>query len=162
MTNIKVKDFENLREKYKNKKIVFCSGTFDLLHAGHVLFLEDCKSQGDILVVGVGSNKIVKSYKNKTPIINESVRLKMLDSLKVVDHVYLENAGHLYDSLKRTFFKLKPDFYVVNFDAGLIPERRKIAEKYKVKLVVLNRKCPQSYDNISTTKIIEKIKNLQK
>src|SRR3989344_4608677 len=160
MAIIKIKDFEGIRKKHKNEKIVFCSGTFDLLHAGHVLFLEDCKNYGDILVVGLGGNKIVKSYKNKNPIINEIMRLKTLDSLKIVNYVFLETAEHLFDSLERVFSKLKPDFYVVNSDASLIPERKNIADKHNVKLVILNRKCPRSYDGISTTKIIEKIKKL--
>ncbi len=158
MAIIKIKAFEDIRKKHKNKKIVFCSGTFDLLHAGHILFLEDCKDHGDILVVGLGGNKVVKSYKNKHPVINEAMRLKMLDSLKIVDYVFLETAGHLFGSLERVFFKLKPNFYVVNSDASLILERKNIAEKYKAEFVVLNRKCPKSYENISTTKIINKIK----
>src|SRR3989344_4144936 len=160
MAIIKIKDFEGIRKKHKNEKIVFCSGTFDLLHAGHVLFLEDCKSYGDILVVGLGGNKVVKSYKNKNPIINEVMRLKMLDSLKIVDYVFLETARHLFDSLERVFLKLQPNFYVVNSDASLISERKNIADKYEVKFVVLGRKCPKSYENISTTNIIKKIKGL--
>jgi len=46
------KDLQSIREKYKDKKIVFTSGTFDVIHAGHITYLNNCKSLGDVLVVG--------------------------------------------------------------------------------------------------------------
>ena len=48
---IDFKDLPRIREKHKNEKIAVCAGVFDLTHAGHILFFEDCKKYGDILVV---------------------------------------------------------------------------------------------------------------
>src|SRR3989344_8748815 len=115
-------DLPRIREKHKNEKIVFCSGVFDLVHAGHLLFFEDCKKHGDILVVVLGKDANVKDYKGgNRPIMNEHVRLKMVDSLKPVDYTLLDT----YDApkedplflLNKFLSDLKPDFYVINNDA---------------------------------------------
>lgn len=83
MAVVKLVELPKIRSRYKNEKIVFATGTFDLFHAGHVLFLEKCKKYGDILVVGIGKDTAVKSYKgNDRPILSQYVRLKIVDSVK--------------------------------------------------------------------------------
>jgi rfaE bifunctional protein nucleotidyltransferase chain/domain len=154
-----------LRTKLKGKKLVFCSGVFDLTHAGHVLFFEDAKKYGDILVVGVGSDALIHSYKGPTrPIQNEYIRLKMIDSLKPIDYVFLQiikdPQNMVEEFLTFTFEKLRPDVYVINEDASEIPKRKAITEKYGIKLKILPRSCPPEFENISTTNIINKIKKL--
>ncbi len=164
MVLISYNDLERIRKEYPNKKIIFCSGAFDLTHAGHILFFEDCKKMGDILVVGVGSDKAIRELKgNNRPIINESLRMKMVDSFKPVDYTLLDELTGKKDPhliFKTVFENLKPDMYVINEDVKDIEERRKLADKFMVKLLVLKRNCPKEFDNISTTKIIDKIKNL--
>lgn len=159
MAEIQFKHLTKLRQKYKDKKIVFCSGTFDLLHAGHVLFLEDCKKIGDVVVVGLGGSRTIQAYKGHGPILNEHLRLKVLDSTRPVDYVLIDNTKNIMELLEKTFTKLAPDYYVVNTDAKIIPERKKIAKTHGVKMVILDRVCPPEYENISTTKIIASIKN---
>jgi len=159
----KYSELKKIRRENSDKKIVFCSGTFDLTHAGHVLFFEDSRKVGDLLVVTVGSDAMIKKNKgDKRPILNEHLRLKLVSSLKPVDYCLLEmkTKDHPLQHLEYTFKDLRPDIYVINQDAFDIPFRKKLAKKYKIKLVVLNRWCPPEYDNISTTKIIEKIKNI--
>jgi D-glycero-beta-D-manno-heptose 1-phosphate adenylyltransferase len=74
--------------KEQNKKIVFTNGCFDILHAGHVDYLNKAKQLGDFLVIGLNSDKSVKSIKgDKRPIINEMERATLLDNLKCVDFV---------------------------------------------------------------------------
>ncbi|MEK7074233.1 MAG: adenylyltransferase/cytidyltransferase family protein, partial [Patescibacteria group bacterium] len=92
MSIIEFKDIASLRKEHKDKKIVFCSGTFDLTHAGHVLFLEDCKKYGDLLVVAVGNdfNQRVNAKGKGRPVQNEHLRLKMVSSLKPVDYALLD------------------------------------------------------------------------
>ena len=154
-------DLKELREKYKDKKIVFCSGAFDLVHVGHILFFEDCKKQGDILVVGVGTDLMLKNNKgDKRPILNESVRLRTIDSLKPVDYCLLDifsNPGNPLYVLDAVFENLKPDVYVINDDAFNFSYRENISKKFNVKLIVLQRNCPKEFEGISTSKIIEKI-----
>ena len=73
-----------------NKKIVFTNGCFDLLHIGHITYLEEAKKLGDILVVGINSDKSVKKLKGPDrPIQNENDRSQILAALKSVDHTIL-------------------------------------------------------------------------
>lgn len=79
-------------EKYRreNKKIVFTNGCFDLLHIGHVTYLEEAKKLGDILIVGINTDNSVKKLKGPTrPIQNENDRCSILAALKAVDHTIL-------------------------------------------------------------------------
>jgi len=164
MAILKRKNLPSIRKKHKDQKIVYCDGAFDLVHVGHVLFFEDCKQYGDILVVGLGSDALIKKNKGKDrPILNEKIRLKTVDSFKPVDYCFLIKdkigKGHKLIPLTRTFKKLKPNVAIFNEDAFDIPYRRKAAKKYGVKLVILPRSCPKEFEEISTSKIIEKIKN---
>lgn len=74
----------------ENKKIVFTNGCFDLLHIGHVRYLEQAKSLGDVLIVGINTDASVQALKGPTrPIQNENDRAEILASLKAVDHTVL-------------------------------------------------------------------------
>jgi len=74
--------------KVKGKRIVFTNGCFDLLHIGHVRYLEEAKSLGDILVVGVNSDASVRSLKGPNrPILPEEERAEILSGLGCVDYV---------------------------------------------------------------------------
>ncbi len=155
----------SIREKHKNQKIVFCSGVFDMVHVGHLLFFEDCKKQGDIVVVVMGKDANVRDYKgDNRPIMNEYIRLKMVDGLKPVDYVFLDTydakKDDAYSLIEQFIEKLRPDIYVVNEDAFDIPRRKDLVQRYGIQLVVLPRYCPVEFDGISTTKLIEKIKEL--
>jgi rfaE bifunctional protein nucleotidyltransferase chain/domain len=76
--------------KAKGKRIVFTNGCFDLLHIGHVRYLESAKSLGDILIVGVNSDHSVRSLKGPNrPILPEEERIEVLSSLECVSYVTL-------------------------------------------------------------------------
>ena len=85
----------NLRGKIKiykkdNKKVVFTNGCFDLMHKGHKDLLNKASSYGDILIVGINSDRSVKSIKGKDrPIENEVTRADKLSKLGCVDHVII-------------------------------------------------------------------------
>lgn len=160
---IDFEDLVNIREKHKNQKIVFASGCFDLTHAGHVLFFEDCKQQGDILVVCVGADEVIKRDKGeKRPILNEHLRMKLVDALRGVDYVFkdriVEEGAHPLFFFQHVFDVLRPDVYVVNDDAFDIPYREELSRNNGVALVICGRKCPPEFEGISTTKLIKKIK----
>lgn len=75
-------------EKNKGKKIVFTNGCFDILHLGHVEYLNEAKAQGDLLVVAINSDESVSKIKGPDrPINNEHDRASMLLNLKAVDCV---------------------------------------------------------------------------
>ena len=74
--------------KKKGKKIVFTNGCFDLLHLGHIRYLEKAKSLGDILVVGVNSDRSVRNLKGpERPILSEEERSEILSGLGCVDYI---------------------------------------------------------------------------
>ncbi len=89
----KIKTKEGLHQilqdlKKRGKKIVFTNGCFDLIHIGHVRYLEKSKTLGDILVVGVNSDQSVRNLKGpKRPILPEEERTEVLSSLGCVDYI---------------------------------------------------------------------------
>lgn len=79
-----------LRERYREagKTVVWTNGCFDLLHPGHVASLASAKALGDVLIVGLNSDRSVRENKGPTrPVLNEQERAALLSALSVVDHV---------------------------------------------------------------------------
>jgi rfaE bifunctional protein nucleotidyltransferase chain/domain len=89
----KIKEREELRHiveglKRQGKRIVFTNGCFDILHQGHVLYLEEARRQGDCLIVGVNTDASVKEIKGEgRPIIPQEGRMTILAALEAVDYV---------------------------------------------------------------------------
>jgi rfaE bifunctional protein nucleotidyltransferase chain/domain len=76
--------------KRDGKKIVFTNGCFDILHVGHIRYLAQARKLGDILVVGLNTDRSVRAIKGeKRPIVSENERAEVLSALKVVDYVVL-------------------------------------------------------------------------
>ena len=74
--------------KKRGKRIVFTNGCFDLLHLGHIRYLEEARGLGDLLVVGVNSDRSVQALKGpKRPILPEEERAEILSSLGSIDYV---------------------------------------------------------------------------
>ena len=94
----------------QEKRIVgYTSGSFDLLHEGHVSYLAEARKKCDILLVGLNSDSSIKRYKDdKRPIIGEEARLKVLQALESVSYVFL------FDELNNAIniTRLKPDLYI--------------------------------------------------
>lgn len=96
--------------KSKGKKVTFVHGVFDLLHVGHIQTLQLASKLGDVLIVGVDSDSLVRSIKgNDRPIISENDRRVMVSSLCFVDEVFIispkaveiKNLDKFYDDLYR-------------------------------------------------------------
>ena len=76
--------------KRQSKKIVFTNGCFDILHVGHIRYLSQARKLGDILVVGLNTDRSVRTIKGeKRPLVCENERAEVLSALKVVDYVVL-------------------------------------------------------------------------
>ena len=103
--------FSKIRSE--NKKIVFTNGCFDIIHPGHIHVLSQAKLLGDILVVGLNSDKSVKNLKGKErPLVNESDRAKILLSIEYVDYVTIFDESTPKDIIE----KIKPDTLVKGGD----------------------------------------------
>lgn len=102
-----------LRLKAKGKKIVFTNGCFDLLHYGHVKYLEEAKGKGDILVVAINSDASVRKIKgNKRPVVTGKDRPSLIAALESVDYVVSFNEETPLKVIK----ELKPDILVKGAD----------------------------------------------
>lgn len=162
---IKYEDLNKI--KNNGDKIVLCTGCFDLFHAGHLYFFESAKKYGNKLVVAVlNDNKIKEKKGNKRPIINEKDRLKLLDSLRIVDYVILMNDNNygcdmsndeifFWNSYGRLFEELQPDILCCSKFHNISVNMQDMFDKYKIDVVRIDLKS-----NLSTSKIIEKINNI--
>ncbi|HVP36717.1 MAG TPA: D-glycero-beta-D-manno-heptose 1-phosphate adenylyltransferase [Terriglobales bacterium] len=87
---VKLQELVRIRRKAKkeNKKVIFTNGCFDLLHRGHIEYLQKAKKMGDILIIGLNSDSSVRKIKGKgRPIQKHSDRAAILASLYFVDYV---------------------------------------------------------------------------
>jgi len=135
--------------KEKDKKIVFTNGCFDLLHAGHVRYLEAAKSFGDVLIVGLNSDRSVRELKGESrPINNENDRAYILAALEVVDYVVLFDEDTPYKLIKT----IKPNTLVKggDYEGQTVVGQDLVDELKLVKFI----------EGKSTTKTIERIQNI--
>ena len=136
--------------KKLGKKIVFTNGVFDILHVGHLTYLEEAKSFGDILIVGVNSDSSVKVNKgDKRPINSETDRAKMILGLKPVDYAVIFDEKTPMEIIS----KIKPNVHIKGGDYKKedLPETP-IVESNGGEVKILS-----FVDNKSTTGVIEKI-----
>ena len=87
------------------------TGTFDLLHLGHIYFLKEAKKLGDDLVVVVATDKTVRRLKHE-PVNPEEIRLNLIKELKIVDEAYLGHEDDIYEIVE----EIKPDIIALGFD----------------------------------------------
>ena len=138
--------------KEKKQKIVFTNGCFDILHKGHVVYLDEAKNLGDFLIVGVNSDQSVKNLKGITrPIVDEKGRTAVLAALESVDAVILFDEATPIELIK----KLNPDILV---KGGDYPIHSIVGSDYILQKggVVKTLSLIEGY---STTAIEQKIKN---
>ena len=162
MVNIKdkiVKNYEDLRAKVLahktlGHKVVCTIGSWDMLHIGHLRYLNSAREKGDVLVVGVDSDRGIKSYKGpKRPIIPEIERMEMLCYQNCVNYVTLvddiDDVGVWdYDLIK----KIPMDVFVAVAGNSYTPEQIKEISKH-CELIVL----PRQAENTSSTDIIQNV-----
>jgi rfaE bifunctional protein nucleotidyltransferase chain/domain len=150
-----VKSWEELKSKLatarSGRKVVFTNGCFDILHVGHVRYLKEARAQGDLLVLGLNTDRSVKVLKGPNrPLQNENARAEILAALECVDFVTLFDE----DTPLKLIEQVRPDVLVKGGD-------------YKVETIV-GADLVQSYggkvkplsfvDGVSSTSIIEKMK----
>ena len=141
--------------KKQNKQIITTNGVFDILHLGHVKYLENAKKLGDVLIVGVNTDSSVKQNKgDKRPINEQKSRVGVLAALGCVDYVFLFNEKDPRNWLS----KIKPNIHVKSTDYKLneIIEKTTV-EKNKGKVILSSM-----IKGHSTTNIINKILKLYK
>lgn len=136
------------RLKTEGKKLVFTNGCFDIIHAGHIRYLQEAKALGDVLIIGLNSDKSVSAIKPGRPVNPQDQRAEVLSSLEMVDYVTLFDEETPYELIKL----LQPDILVKGGD-------------WKKEDIVGSDIAGETFSlpyiqGISTTEIIERIKKL--
>lgn len=147
-----ISEFIPIRESIKdeNKKLVFTNGCFDILHRGHIEYLNEARNLGDYLLVGVNSDASVKKLKGlNRPINNENDRAYLLDNLKSVDYVIIFEEDTPYNLIK----EIIPDMLVKGGDW----KEEDIIGSDVVKENGGEVKSLNFINDYSTTSVIEKI-----
>ena len=117
-------------------KKVFVSGCFDILHSGHIAFLQEASQFGD-LYVGLGSDKTVSDLKGRMTVNSEEERLYMLNALSCVHQVKINRGSGILDFLE-DMMELNPDVFVVNED-GHTHDKERICREMGIEYKVLRR-----------------------
>jgi len=130
-----------------NKRVI-TFGTFDVFHIGHVNILERAKKEGDYLIVGLSSDELNFSKKQRYPVYPQAQRVKIVESLRFVDEVFIEES-----------LDLKAQ-YIQQFNADVLV----MGDDWVGKFDAMKQYCDVKYlprtPSISTTEIIEVVKGL--
>jgi rfaE bifunctional protein nucleotidyltransferase chain/domain len=114
-----------LSEKKKGKKIVLANGIFDILHVGHVRYLQDAKKKGDVLVVGLNSDRSARRNKGAgRPLMKEEDRAQIIASLSCVDYVTIFNE----ERATKLILSIKPHYHCkgTDYTERNVPEREAV------------------------------------
>ncbi|OHB24749.1 MAG: hypothetical protein A2542_02735 [Parcubacteria group bacterium RIFOXYD2_FULL_52_8] len=155
-----VTDYKKLKElvhahKVLGHKVVATIGSWDMLHIGHLRYLNNARAQGNVLIVGVDTDRGIKLYKktNLRPIIPESERMEMLSYQHCVDYVTLIDDVDSKGAWQYELIKDIPiDTFVVE-DGSYSAEQKKMIKKHCKQVVVLNRQAQRT----SSTDIVQNI-----
>jgi len=147
-----IRDIEKLNKERKDKKVIFTNGCFDILHYAHMKLLHVAKSHGDILVIGLNSDKSVKLNKgSERPILNENQRMYSLHLFNIVDYIILFDEKTPMELIK----KVNPDILVKGKDW----QNKIVGEDYVLERggeIILVDLLP----DISTSIIIDKCRSM--
>ena len=134
--------------KAQAKRVVFTNGCFDIIHIGHIRYLRQARTFGDLLVVGINSDRSVSIIKPDRPVNPQDQRAEVLASLEMVDYVTIFDEETPYELIK----SLQPDVLVKGGD-------------WKKEDIIGSDIAKETHslpyiEGISTTGIIERIKKL--
>jgi len=132
------------------RKKVFVSGCFDMLHSGHVRFLEEAATHGDVYV-SIGSDDNVRHLKGRAPVNTQSERKYMLEALKFVTGVCIGSGTGLMDFLDE-LKQIKPDIFFVNED-GATPAKAELCRRLGLEYVISKRIPKEDLPVRSTTSL---------
>jgi D-beta-D-heptose 7-phosphate kinase/D-beta-D-heptose 1-phosphate adenosyltransferase len=137
------------RHKSHGEKIVFTNGCFEIIHIGHIRYLTEAKTLGDILVIGLNSDNSVSKIKPGRPLIPERQRAEVLSALHMIDYITLFDEDTPYELIK----EIQPDILVKGADW----EKKDIVGSDIVRDV---RTIP-FVEGVSTSEIIKKIQTIK-
>jgi rfaE bifunctional protein nucleotidyltransferase chain/domain len=136
----------------EGRRIVTCNGSFDLLHFGHLTFLEFARAQGDVLIVGMNSDASIKQYKSPDrPIVPEERRARLLAALEAVDYVHIFS-----ETVPMPFLDIvKPNIHVNGEEYGYDCIEAPTVLRHGGRIVLVPKVA-----GLSTTELIARIKRM--
>ena len=153
-------ELSSIRKRHNGKTIVFCTGCYDILQSGHAVFFNQCKQFGDILVVGIGRDRVISKLKGPgRPVNPENNRLYLVAAMEDVDYAVLNDKdiyGNKVD-FRKILEELKPDIFVLNDDDSGVKEKKAFCVTAGTKIELVKRIVPPELEPTSTTRIIDKI-----
>jgi FAD synthetase len=136
---------------------VMASGVFDIIHTGHISYLQQAKALGDELIVVVACDNTVRKNKHE-PITPEKMRVEIVNALKSVDKAILGKDGDIFNTVK----EIKPDIIVLGFDQSFKEEElKKKLEEQSLKNIRVIRATEYAEDLTATRRIVAKIRKLE-
>jgi rfaE bifunctional protein nucleotidyltransferase chain/domain len=154
-----IRDIDTLKkiveeERRKGKKIIFGNGCFDLLHVGHIRYLEAARALGDLLIVGINDDESLMSLGKRNGVITPAAeRAEILAALRAVDYVIAFSEP----TVERLLRELKPDVHAkgTDYTVETVPERE-IVRSYGGEIAIVGD--PKDH---STRDIIELVRQLE-
>ena len=122
---MKLRRIEELSKLLTGKKVVLANGCFDILHVGHLRYLQAARALGDVLVVAINSDRSVRLIKGEgRPVMNENERVALVSALACVDHVVLFDEP----DVTRVLDALRPAVHAkgTDYTEETVPERQKV------------------------------------
>jgi len=122
---MKLRQLQDLPPLVRGKKVVLANGCFDILHVGHLRYLEEARRLGDVLVVAINSDESMRRIKDPgRPILPESERITLVSALRCVDHVVLFDEP----DVSRVLEVLRPAIHAkgTDYTEQTVPERDKV------------------------------------
>ena len=126
----KVRSLDELKAILKSRKdsrVVFANGCFDVLHVGHIRYLQEARALGDLLIVGLNSDDSVRRLKGTgRPVMNQDARAALLDALECVDYIVIFQD----DTVDRLLVELRPHFHCKGSDytPETVPEKETVRQ----------------------------------
>ncbi len=157
---VTAEQLQKIRMDNPSRKIVFCTGCYDILQSGHAVFFNQCKQFGDILVVGVGRDSVISYLKGPgRPVNPENNRLYLVAAMQDVDYAVLndENLSDGKIDFRENMQHLMPDVFVLNEDDTGMAEKKELCKQLGVSMKFVKRIVPPELEPTSTTRIIDKI-----
>lgn len=145
-----------LAQKFKkqNKTIVVVGGVFDILHLGHIKFLENAKKQGDYLFVLLEDDKKAKTTKGpKRPINSQKDRAKILSALESVDYIILLKNMTNNDQYDKLISQMSPSVFAVTENDPQIIHKKRQAKLVKGKIMFVTKRI----NDYSTTQLAKNL-----
>ena len=131
---------------------VMASGVFDIIHMGHVYYLQEAKKLGDELVVVVARDSTVRKQKHE-PITPEEMRRELVESLKPVDRAVLGREGDMFEIVE----KIKPDIIAIGYDQPFDIDTMRAELEKRGLTVDIRKMSHRGGDLDGTRKIVRKV-----